>query len=191
MFLDTLDRSILQEMSIGVSSYDALAQKLDVTRSTIYRRVHRLERDKIIIHQTRVSVNFAKLDLITLLIGINVSNANTQKVIDVLRSCPSVKMILQSFGTYTLFAFIFCEKGDEGNKIFEIRKMLEEIQIASFDTSIGFKWQKMEMTPFSECAKPKVLAELGLSDQLVTIPKKNEYTIGLSQEPKCVSKAAD
>ena len=135
-------------MSKGVSSYNELAQRLNVTRSTIYRRVRSLEKNNIITHETRVSVNFQKLDLVTILIGINVSNANAEKVISFLSTYPSVKMILQSFGTYNLFAFIFCEKGDEGNRIFEIKRMVEDLKIDSFDASIGFRWQKMEMTPF-------------------------------------------
>jgi DNA-binding Lrp family transcriptional regulator len=143
-----LDKNILQEMSRGVSSYDDLAQKLNVNRSTIYRRVRALERSKIISRQTRVSVNFAKLDLISILIGANISNDNAPRVIAYLSGHPCVKMIWQAFGVYNLFAVLFCEKGDEGNKIFEIRKILEDLQVDLFDISVGFKWQKMETTPF-------------------------------------------
>lgn len=138
----------MQEISKGVSSYDALAQKLNVNRSTVYRRVRALERNNIITRQTRFSVNFAKLDLVTILIGANISNMNADRVVSFLSAYPCVKMIWQSFGAYNLFAVIFCEKGDEGNKIFEIRKILEEFQVGFFDVSVGFRWQKMETTPF-------------------------------------------
>ena len=146
--LDVLDKNILQEMSKGVSSYDELAKKLNVNRSTIYRRVRVLERNAIITHQTRVAVNFEKLDQLTILIGVNISNSNADKVVSFLSASPCVKMILQSFGAYNLFALVFCDKGDEGNKIFEMRKMFETCQVESFEFSVGFRWQKMEMTPF-------------------------------------------
>jgi DNA-binding Lrp family transcriptional regulator len=146
--LDTLDRSILQEMTKGVSSYDTLAQKLNVNRSTIYRRIRALERNKIIAHQTRVLVDFAKLNLVAVLVAANVSNENVDGVLSFFSMCPYVKMVWQSFGAHNLFALILCDKGDEGNKILEIRRKLEEFKVAPFDFTVGFRWQKAEMTPF-------------------------------------------
>ena len=135
-------------MSKGFSSYEELAQRLNVNRSTVYRRVQTLERNKVIVQQMRVSVNFAKLDLVALIVGANVSNMNADKVISFLNAYPCVKMMWQAFGAHNLFAVVFCEKGDEGNKIFELRKMFEDFQVETFDVSVGFKWRKMEITPF-------------------------------------------
>ena len=148
--LDTVDKNILQEMSKGINSYDELAHNLNINRSTVYRRVRALERNNMITFQTRVCLNFAKLNLVAILVGANISNINAKKVVTFLSAYPCVKMIWQSFGAYNLFAIIFCEKGDEGNKILEIRKMVEEFRVESFDISVGFRWEKMDLTPFSD-----------------------------------------
>jgi DNA-binding Lrp family transcriptional regulator len=148
LLLDSVDKNILQEMSKGVSSYDEMAQKLNINRSTVYRRIRALERSNLIKFQTRASVNFAKLDLIAVLVGMNISNLNAERVVNFLSVYPCVKMIWQSFGSYNLFAILFCDKGEEGSKILEIRKMIEEFEVASFDIAVGFKWEKMDLTPF-------------------------------------------
>jgi len=131
--IDELDKKIIQEMGRGINSYDSLAQKCNVTRSTIYRRVNRLEETKVITRQTRVVPNFEKLNRIALTVGINVAQKDEQKVIDALKNCDDIKMMWRTYGAYNLILITFCSKGDEGNKINKIRAILEEFTVKSVD----------------------------------------------------------
>jgi DNA-binding Lrp family transcriptional regulator len=146
--IDDLDKKIIQEMGKGINSYEALAQKCNVTRSTIYRRVNKLEETKIISRQTRVIPDFEKLGRIALAVGINVAQKDEQKIIDALKNCDEIKMIWRTYGSHNLILIIICSKGDEGNKINKLRAILEEFTVESADICVGFGWEKMDMTPF-------------------------------------------
>lgn len=135
-------------MGKGINSYEALAQKCNVTRSTIYRRVNRLEEAHVITRQTRVILDFEKLDRIVVAVGINVAQKDEQKVIDALKECAEVKMMWRTYGAHNLILVIICSKGDEGNKINKLRGLLEEFTVKSVDMCVGFGWEKMDMTPF-------------------------------------------
>ena len=146
--IDELDKKIIQEMGRGINSYEGLAKKCNVTRSTIYRRVTKLEEMKVITRQTRVILDFEKLDRIALAVGINVAQKDEQKVIDALKECDDVKMMWRTYGSHNLILITFCNKGDEGNKINKLRAILEEFTVKSLDICVGFGWEKMDMTPF-------------------------------------------
>jgi DNA-binding Lrp family transcriptional regulator len=146
--IDELDKKIIQEMGKGINSYEALAQKCNVTRSTIYRRINRLEEMQVITRQTRVVLDFEKLDRIAVAVGINVAQKDEQNVIDALKACAEVKMMWRTYGAHNLILVIICSKGDEGNKINKLRALLEEFTVKSVDMCVGFDWEKMDMTPF-------------------------------------------
>ena len=146
--IDELDKKIIQEMGKGINSYEALAQKCNVTRSTIYRRINRLEEMQVITRQTRVVLDFEKLDRIAVAVGINVAQKDEQNVIDALKACAEVKMMWRTYGAHNLILVIICSKGDEGNKINKMRALLEEFTVKSVDMCVGFDWEKMDMTPF-------------------------------------------
>ena len=135
-------------MGKGINSYEALAQKCNVTRSTIYRRINRLEEMQVITRQTRVVLDFEKLDRIAVAVGINVAQKDEQNVIDALKACAEVKMMWRTYGAHNLILVIICSKGDEGNKINKMRALLEEFTVKSVDMCVGFDWEKMDMTPF-------------------------------------------
>jgi DNA-binding Lrp family transcriptional regulator len=146
--IDELDKKIIQEMGRGINSYEALAQKCNVTRSTIYRRVTKLEEMKVITRQTRVVPDFEKLNRIALAVGISVAQKDEQKIIDALKRSDDIKMMWRTYGAHNLILITFCSKGDEGNKIDKLRAILEEYPVKSIDICVGFGWEKMDLTPF-------------------------------------------
>lgn len=146
--IDELDKKIIQEMGRGINSYDSLAQKCHVTRSTIYRRVNKLEETKVIIRQTRVVPDFEKLDRIALTVGISVAQKDEQKVVDALKKCADIKIMWRTYGAHNLILITFCSKGEEGNTISKLRAILEEYPVKSIDICVGFSWEKMDVTPF-------------------------------------------
>ena len=146
--IDELDKKIIQEMGRGINSYEALAQKCNVTRSTIYRRVAKLEETKVITRQTRVVPDFEKLNRIALAVGISVAQKDEQEIIDALKKSDDIKMMWRTYGAHNLILITFCSKGDEGNKIDKLRALLEEYPVKSIDICVGFGWEKMDLTPF-------------------------------------------
>jgi DNA-binding Lrp family transcriptional regulator len=146
--LDELDRTIVQEMAKGISSYEDLAAKCNVTRSTVYRRVIDLEKRGIITRQIRVRLNFEKLDLVTVHFGINVESKDEQRTIDALTKLADVKMVWRTYGAHNLVVIAFCTKGSEGKAIDRIREVFEGFNVKSFEACVGFDWEKMDMTPF-------------------------------------------
>ena len=146
--IDELDKKIIQEMGRGINSYEALAQKCNVTRSTIYRRVAKLEETKVITRKTRVVPDFEKLNRIALAVGISVAQKDEQKIIDALKKSDDIKMMWRTYGAHNLILITFCNKGDEGNKIDKLRALLEEYPVKSIDICVGFGWEKMDLTPF-------------------------------------------
>ena len=146
--IDELDKKIIQEMGKGINSYEALAQKCNVTRSTIYRRINRLEGTKVITRQTRAVPDFEKLNRVALAVGINVLQKDEQNVVGALKKRDEIKMMWRSYGSHNLILLIFCSKGDEGKTINKLRGILEEFTVTSIDICVGFSWEKMDMTPF-------------------------------------------
>ncbi|HML04046.1 MAG TPA: hypothetical protein VK487_11840 [Candidatus Bathyarchaeia archaeon] len=43
---------------------------------------------------------------------------------------------------------MICEKGCEGQAIFDLRERLAKLKINGFDYSIGFSWDKVDFSPY-------------------------------------------
>jgi hypothetical protein len=61
-----------------------------------------------------------------------------------------LKFIWKTYGTHNIVTIAICSKGEEGELILKIRKMLAKMKIEhhASDVSIGFNWQKVDMAPF-------------------------------------------
>lgn len=148
--VDELDRRILQRMSSGINSYDDLSHECNVTRSTIYRRVALLEKRGLIRRITRTSVDYGRLNIVTLCFACRVNQAALKKTFAVLKDHERVKLLWRTYGYHNMVFIVFCEKGDEGVIIDEINSILEKFGAADINVSVGFKWEKMDFTPFTD-----------------------------------------
>jgi DNA-binding Lrp family transcriptional regulator len=146
--LDELDKRIIQSMSRGFHSYDELAKNLHVTRSTIYRRIRRLEKVRIISRQIMGVPDFTRLGLSAILIGMNIAHEDLAAATDVLVKQDDVKLVWKSYGSHDIIVAIVCEKGCEGKAIFDLREKLAKLRITGFDYSIGFNWEKVDFSPY-------------------------------------------
>jgi DNA-binding Lrp family transcriptional regulator len=146
--LDALDKGIIQNMSRGVYSYDELAEKLQVTRSTIYRRISKLEKTHVISKRIMAVPDYTKLDLSAILIGIDIAHEDTAEAVDLLVKQDDVKLVWKTYGKHNLIIAIVCEKGCEGKAIFDLRERLAKLKITGFDYSIGFSWEKVDFSPY-------------------------------------------
>ncbi len=139
---------IIQEMAKGIGSYEALAQRCGVTRSTVYRRVVNLEKEKVITRQIRIALDFEKLGRVVINFGINVEPKNEERAVATLIKLAKVKMLWRTYGAHNLVLIVFCDKGEEGKVIDELRHIFEELNVTSFESCVGFSWEKNDMTPF-------------------------------------------
>ena len=146
--LDELDKRIIQSMSRGMYSYDELAEKLQVTRSTIYRRISRLEEMHIISRQIMGVPDYSQLGLSAIVIGLNIAHEDAAAAADLLVRQDNVKLVWTTYGKHDLIVILVCEKGCEGQAIFDFRKKLAKLRVAVFDISIGFNWNKIDLSPY-------------------------------------------
>lgn len=148
--IDDLDKHILQQMSRGISSYEDLSRECKVTRSTVYRRVAQLEKEGFIRRITRTVVDYEKLDIVTLCFACRISQTTLKKASATLKVHRRVKLLWKTYGDHNVIFIVFCEKGKEGEIISEIKTILEKCGAAEISVSVGFTWEKMDFTPFSD-----------------------------------------
>ena len=150
MALDELDRKIVQNLSLGTSSYEELARTCNVTRNTIYRRIAALEKEGIIKNTLRCIVNLEQMGITPVAIGVRIKQPNIDKAIHLLAANKNVKFLWRSYGDYNISFVAFCPKGKEGAIIQDIRSILEGLNAENICVSVGFTWEKMSYSPFDE-----------------------------------------
>ena len=134
----------------GIYSYNGLAKLCDVGRSTVYRRVERLERIGAISKMIMAIPNFTYLDLTAINISMDVNQLDVDRVIEFLKGIPMVKFLWRSYGSYNTTVITICEKGAEGKCISKIRETLEEMEvnIQKFEAAVSFNWEKVDLAPY-------------------------------------------
>jgi DNA-binding Lrp family transcriptional regulator len=146
--LDELDKCIMHHICGGIYSYADLAKMCNVTRGTVYRRVNRLENMHLISRKIAAIPNFEMLNLSSLSIGVNIAQEDEGKAIDLLKNQSQVKFLWKTYGTHNLVIIAICNKGEEGELIYKLRELLGKVKVHQFDVSIGFGWQKVDLTPY-------------------------------------------
>ncbi len=148
--VDDLDKKIIQQLSVGTSSYEELSHLCNVTRNTVYRRIASLENKGIIKNTLHCIVNLEQMDITTVNIGVQIPQISVDRAINLLSINKNVKFLWRSYGDHNLVLVAFCDKGREGIVIQEIKSMLEELNATHFSVSVGFVWEKMNYSPFDE-----------------------------------------
>lgn len=148
--LDELDKKIISHICRGVYSYNDLAKRCDVARSTIYRRINRMEETGVISKRIMAIPDFMKLDLTAISIVMDINQLEVDRVIDFLKHLPKVKFLWRSYGSFNVTAVIICDRGKEGECISNIRQILEKmnINIKKFEAAVSFTWEKVDLAPF-------------------------------------------
>jgi DNA-binding Lrp family transcriptional regulator len=162
--IDDLDKQILQQMSKGISSYEELAQDCNVTRSTVYRRVTSLEKRGLIHRITRTIVDYEQLGIVTICFASKMSQANQKRAFTALKSHKKVKLLWRTYGDHNLIFLVFCERGDEGEIISEMKTLLEKHGATDVNVSVGFAWEKTDFSPFSDETPDEKQLKLYCSD---------------------------
>ncbi|MCK4668590.1 Lrp/AsnC family transcriptional regulator [Candidatus Bathyarchaeota archaeon] len=148
--LDELDKKIVTHLCSGAYSYKELAKLCHVGRSTIYRRIDRLEKASIISRRIMAIPNFTNLNLTAVGITMDIDQSDVDQVIEFLKGLPKVKFLWRSYGCYNVVLVSVCDKGSEGECISKIRKTVEEMGVKTnkFEASVSFIWEKVDLNPF-------------------------------------------
>jgi DNA-binding Lrp family transcriptional regulator len=146
--LDEFDKAVLHEICTGIHSYDDLAKSLKVTRGTIYRRIEKLESLHVISRKIMAIPNFKNLKLSAILVGLNVEYDDMEDVVEALKNTLYVKFIWRAYGSHQLVFVLVCQVGCEGRTIADLQKTLSKLRTGSYDVSIGFEWEKVDISPF-------------------------------------------
>jgi len=116
----------------------------------VYRRITILEEKGIIKNTLRCIVNLEQLDITVVNIGAKISLINQDRAVALLSINKHVRFLWRSYGTHNLILIAFCSKGKEGEIINELRSLLENLGVEDLDVSIGYVWEKMNISPFEE-----------------------------------------
>lgn len=150
--LDELDKKIVQYLCSGVHSYTELGGLCGVGRNTVYRRIDRLEKRGVIKKLLSALLDFNKLNLSAVHIGLNIRQIETDKAIEILKKLPNVKLMWKTYGTHTVTMVLLCDKDKIGECVFNLRVSLEreEIDAHNIDVSTSFSWEKMDFSPYAK-----------------------------------------
>ena len=91
---------------------------------------------------------FNNLNLSAIIVGFDVAYKDMDKVVEVVKTLPKLKLLWRTYGSHQVVAVLNCEKGCEGEAITELHKTLSELKTAQFHVSVGFKWEKVEISPY-------------------------------------------
>ena len=148
MTIDDLDKKILHEICSGIYSYDDMAKTLNVTRSTIYRRIEGLEKENFITKKIMAIPNFERLNLFAILVAITGAYDDVSQCIQHLKELPNTNLLYRCYGAHQAYAHLICQKGDEGPVIESIQMALKDQKSISYSISVGFRLEKLDFAPF-------------------------------------------
>jgi DNA-binding Lrp family transcriptional regulator len=145
--LDGLDKKILQLLSEGVSSYQDLARTCNVARTTVYRRIAFLQSSGIIQNTVSCTINLNQLDITPVIFCAKISQNYQDKAVALLSTFSNVRLLWRAYGDHNIVLVVFCSKGNEGITIQNITNILEDFKGTSICVSVGFVWEKTDLTP--------------------------------------------
>ncbi len=130
--LDETDKEIISVISKNSEiSYSNLAEKVGVSRNTIYRRVKDLKKKGIIekdyIKNTKINVlEFENIGISTLVLALKFDIDDLQKAEEFLSDRDEVKLLMKTHGEYDYFVLFFSEEGKDREVISDLRKDLKK-----------------------------------------------------------------
>ena len=151
--LDGTDKEILSTLSKNADiSYSKLAEKLEVSRNTVYRRVKKMKEKGLIkknfLDNTIVDVlRLDDIGLSTLLLELDFEAESLSEASEFLRGREEVKFLLETYGDFDVIAIVFCEKGEERESIAELKEEMGEEGIRLRDSKVyTSNLEKLDLT---------------------------------------------
>jgi DNA-binding Lrp family transcriptional regulator len=148
MFIDNLDKKIIQHLSKGTNSYQELAKLCNITRNTVYRRINSLEHRGIIKNTLGYTINLDQLDITPIIFGAKVPTIDMDRTFNLLAAHKNVRLLWRTYGDHNTTLIAYCPRGEEGEVIQSIKAIFESVNVINVDVSTGFVWEKMEFAPY-------------------------------------------
>ena len=148
--LDELDKKIIHYVCSGVHSLNELGKLCNCGRSTVYRRMEKLEKMGFIKKKIMGVPDWSKLDLSAIILGIDISPEDIEKTVAFFLKNPKVKFVWRTYGSHNLVVAVASEKDKVGEEIYNLRLSLEKlgVKVLSYDISISITWDKLDMSPY-------------------------------------------
>ena len=148
--MDDLDKQIINHLSQGTHSYKELAKVCGVHRNTIIRRITNLEEKGKIRYQIGAMVDYDKLNLASVIFGLNVNPKDLDRTTGFLKRQKQVKLLWKTYGAHDLVFAILCDKANIGVCIFRLKDALAKLNIecVKLDSSASISWEKIDLNPY-------------------------------------------
>ncbi|MFW6176254.1 MAG: Lrp/AsnC family transcriptional regulator [Thermoplasmatota archaeon] len=148
--IDDIDKKIISNLCDGINSYKDLAEKLGLSRNTVYRRMKILKEKGVIREEIKIIPDIDKLGYTFITLSINLGNKKyVDEVIDLYNEHEKVTMILETFGHHDIILIAICDDNKTGELVKGLEKVLtdKDIPVKKFEVSSGIKAHKLKFTP--------------------------------------------
>lgn len=144
--IDETDRKIIAALLSGFQSYEDLAQEINKSRSTVYRRVKKLKEDDLLSENLILLPNFNNLNYTFITVGLSTSIGDIDKVIEILTEKKEIVMVWEAFGDHDILFIVISNNNNSGEYIKRIKKELfdNDIDIKDFDISASTTIHKID-----------------------------------------------
>ena len=142
--MDEIDLNILKMLKMDSRvSLGTIAEKLEISKATVSRRISKLEDEDIISGYTLVT-NSTKLGLMRAIIGVEVAGSSLTEVIEELRKFDEIQNIFKVFGDHSLICEVYTKSVDSLYDLIQSR-ILKVASIQNVDVDILI--EKISLNP--------------------------------------------
>lgn len=149
--LDEKDKELLKFLCRDRSlSYSEIADRMGISRSTVYRRLKSLK-GRGVIDKKDVSIpDFDRLDISTLWVGIRTPISDVDTAAEVLEEMERTKMVFTSYGEYDIY-FLAVAEPEKGRELLSsARERLFEagVEVQEVNVNEMKEWRKLDLVPY-------------------------------------------
>lgn len=157
--IDELDKRIISVLSKNSAvSYSTLADRVNTSRNTAYRRVKRLRNKGILLDEAESDriVDISKLNQLgisILLVRLNVNAEDVDITGELLEDLEEVKMIMESYGKFNFILLLMLERDEERSYLRDLRNKMSDsgIVVNNLETSQITTLKKIDFSlPYPE-----------------------------------------
>jgi len=145
--MDEIDLNILKMLKEDSRvSLGKIAEKLDISKATVSRRITKMEEEDLISGYTLIT-NSAKLGLMRAIIGVEVAGASLTEVIEELKKFEEIQIIYKVFGDHSLICEVYTKSVDSLYDLIQSR-ILKVASIQNVEVDILI--EKISLNPDAE-----------------------------------------
>jgi DNA-binding Lrp family transcriptional regulator len=145
--MDEIDLNILKMLKQDSRvSLGKIAEKLDISKATVSRRISKMEDDDLISGYTLIT-NPTKLGLMRAIIGVEVAGSSLTEVIEELKKFDEIQNIFKVFGDHSLICEVYTKSVDSLYDLIQSR-ILKVASIQNVEVDILI--EKISLNPDAE-----------------------------------------